>query len=461
MKKILCFLLLAFLVAIIPISANSGPVYWEGYPSSNILAIEENSPIRVEEENLVFDFSQGEEAFYSVSGKVTATYKMLNPTTEAYSAQMAFPFISQVKSRGLEDIAITVDGNPIPYEIYIGEVVRDREQFNFTNIVHTISSERYQGVNFNTNQKAKLYTINVRPTTEQRINFAIDFDFDHEETKIVTTGFNRYERDGGKMRVAAWCYEEEQLEILVLGEDIELRVNTYSDGELKAKTDLVTYEIFSEEIEVEQYLLNCIEKRVSEESKDILPQGQLFNLYAKALDTYLIQNIGFCTVEDLTSEEYLDRIITLVYQVDFPANGGKEVSVGYKTLGTMDKRETGKPQYSFNYLLNPAGNWAHFANLNIEIMPPLEAPYLIRSNVEFTLREDGMYTAQLADLPEEDLSFTLYEDEEITPLDKASGAFQRNFGYFTPLIIGAMVILLFVGLVIIAIKYYQRKRGGF
>ena len=127
----------------------------------------------------------------------------------------------------------------------------------------------------------------------------------------------------------------------------------------------------------------------------------------------------------------------------------------------MDKRETGKPQYSFNYLLNPAGNWAHFANLNIEIMPPLEAPYLIRSNVEFTLREDGMYTAQLANLPEEDLSFTLYENEEITPLDKASGAFQRNFGYFTPLIIGAMVILLFVGLVIIAIKYYQRKRGGF
>ena len=184
-------------------------------------------------------------------------------------------------------------------------------------------------------------------------------------------------------------------------------------------------------------------------------------MYAKALNTYLIQNIGFCTVEDLTSEEYLDRIITLVYQVDFPANGGKEVSVGYKTLGTMDKRETGKPQYSFNYLLNPAGNWAHFANLNIEIMPPLEAPYLIRSNVEFTLREDGMYTAQLANLPEEDLSFTLYENEEITPLDKASGAFQRNFGYFTPLIIGAMVILLFVGLVIIAIKYYQRKRGGF
>lgn len=461
MRKLGWMILLAILVTVIPISANSGPVYWEGYPSSNVLVIEENSPIRVEEENLIFDFSQNEEGYHTLSGRVTATYKMLNPTTEKYLAQMAFPFIGKVNSFLPEEIVLTADGNPLPYEIYLGEVVRDREQFDFANIVQTISSESYQGVNFTNKQKAKLYTITVKPTTEQRINFAIDFDFNHEETKILTAGFNRYERNGEKTRLAAWCYEEEQLEILVLGEDIELRISSYTDGELKEKTDLVTYEIFTEEIEVEQYLLNFIEKRDSGESKKVLPQGQLFNMYANSLDRYLTQNIGLCTAEDLTSEEYIDRIFTLVYQVDFPANGEKEVSIGYKTLGTMDKRETGKPQYSFDYLLNPAGNWAQFNNLNIEIIPPVEAPFLIKSTVEFTLREDGIYTAQLADLPEEDLSFTLYEDEEITPLDKASGAFQRNFGYFTPLIIGAIVLIILSGIVIIAIKYYQRRRGGF
>ena len=154
----------------------------------------------------------------------------------------------------------------MPYNLYIGDVVdsygasiEDREpSFDFNDIVSTITDELYKAENFTESEKGKLYTIEVKPTTDQRINFAVDFNFDSKKTKVLTYGFNRYERNGKITRIAAWCYEPEVLEIYVLGEDIDLNINAYTDGELRQKTDLFTHQISTKEVELKPYLMQYI-----------------------------------------------------------------------------------------------------------------------------------------------------------------------------------------------------------
>ncbi|HHY05244.1 MAG TPA: hypothetical protein GX534_08680, partial [Thermoanaerobacterales bacterium] len=58
MRRLIASIALIFLVFCCGAAfANSGPVFWQGYPSSEIMSIENDSPIEVKKENLVFDFS--------------------------------------------------------------------------------------------------------------------------------------------------------------------------------------------------------------------------------------------------------------------------------------------------------------------------------------------------------------------------------------------------------------------
>ena len=248
MKKLTSIILFG-LMLVFPtaVFANSGPVFWAGAPSSDVVLIDNNSPIIVENEELVFDFSDSASSDFTINGKVTATYEMVNPTNEPQSVQMAFPFVGKLDSLSRSDIGITVDESAVAYDVYIGDMVEsfgnprpeDKEaSFDFAGIVNTITDKPYTAENFAADEKGKLYIIDVKPTAEQRINLAVDFNFNSEKTKVFTNGFNGYERDDEKIKIAAWCDQPETLEIYVLGEDIDLEVNAYTDGELTKKTDL-------------------------------------------------------------------------------------------------------------------------------------------------------------------------------------------------------------------------------
>ena len=137
--------------------ANSGPVFWKGYPSSDIMFVEEDSPITVENENLIFDFSDSDDSGYTITGKATARYKMVNSTDKLQSVQMAFPFVGRLRELLPDDIIITADDNVVPYDIYIGDVVhsygdpRKQEEevsFDFKSIVNTITNDLYKAKNF-------------------------------------------------------------------------------------------------------------------------------------------------------------------------------------------------------------------------------------------------------------------------------------------------------------------------
>jgi hypothetical protein len=374
---------------------------------------------------------------------------------------MVFPYVGTLDSLLAEDITITADDTALPYNIFIGDVVDrfgsrsqgDKEAgFSFSEIIGSITDEPYAAKNFSESDKGKLYILDVRPTADQEINFAVDFEFDWKKTKVLTSGFNRYQREDEKTRIAAWCYGPQVLEIFVLGEDIELEINAYTDGELQEETDLFTCEMSSQDVGFKSYLMEYIKNNTHAISGGILSQRQLYNLYAESLDTSFTRSMGYSSGDDLVAEESHWRILTFVYTVDFPPNCEKEVSVSYRTLGTMDRTQTVDPQYSFDYILNPAENWSGFKNLNIEIITPQKAPYVIASSIEFVRGEGNIYTAALDSLPEDDLSFTLYAKERISPWDKAA----RNL---TSLVLGG-IALLSGAIIIVALlrKYLCQNR---
>ena len=79
-------LICVFLFNII-VYANSAPIYMPDYPSTGIFSVDENTPIEVLKENLLFDFTQEDDDTYSPKAKVIATYEMQNSSNEDGQSQ--------------------------------------------------------------------------------------------------------------------------------------------------------------------------------------------------------------------------------------------------------------------------------------------------------------------------------------------------------------------------------------
>lgn len=464
MNKSIKFIITLLLSSFSLVFANSGPTYWQGYPSSDIMTIDKNSPIEVKSENLTFDFSENTNDSYSVTGKVTAEYELANPPNETRFVQMVFPFVERLSNVNYDDINITADGKELSYEVYLGNSVDKSIEssdgnFEFENIVNTISNDIYEAKRFTADEIGKLYYIEIKPTTDEGLDFTVDFNYDQEKTNILIKNFNSFSRDDELVRIASGCYEPQTAEIYVLGEDIDFNVKGYTFGSSKMETTLFTYKITEKNVDVKTYLLDQINYTSNDyvANYEYISDIQLYNLYAKELDKYFINNLGFCSDYDIFAASYNERIITLVYTVEFPPASNQKVSVTYKTDGTMDKRNTSKPQYLFDYILNPAENWNSFSNLNIKIITPEEAPYVIDSSINLKKEEANIYTATLENLPDEDLSFSLYANEKVSLLDNIEGLINRNFGYFAPIVIGLMGILILIVVVLSVNRIYRKK----
>ncbi|HYE84697.1 MAG TPA: hypothetical protein VEG39_21350 [Clostridia bacterium] len=72
------------------------------------------------------------------------------------------------------------------------------------------------------------------------------------------------------------------------------------------------------------------------EKENAVPDTQLYNLHAASLDKCFTLNESYVSEHDLMAQEDYERIITLVYTVEFPPGSEKAVSVSYRASGTMD-----------------------------------------------------------------------------------------------------------------------------
>src|SRR5690554_1557020 len=184
MKRFTIFVLLVSILLTGSVTyANSGPTFWEGYPSSEILVIDEDSPISVEKEELLFDFTNEEVkdlGGYNLASLVTASYTMNNTSVRHQNVQMAFPLISRIRDFNPNHIKIEVDGESIPYQVFIGDLVNqgskkdgDSNEWDFSAIVNSISSSPYIPQNYKLDDMGMLYTYSIGPSGDEEINIEI------------------------------------------------------------------------------------------------------------------------------------------------------------------------------------------------------------------------------------------------------------------------------------------------
>ena len=166
------------------------------------------------------------------------------------------------------------------------------------------------------------------------------------------------------------------------------------------------------------------------------------------------QALSFTQQEVENDDPDRDRT-ALVYTVEFPAGGTREVVVRYPSFSYSIQEGTTYWRHTFTYLLSPAQYWAHFGTLDVEISAPEEAPYVIDSTLPLEEAGEGRYTAHFDGLPEGELEFTLYREPSITLWDRCN-AFLQDAGYVM-FFLGPVILVVAV-LVIVGVLLRRQRR---
>ena len=140
---------------------------------------------------------------------------------------------------------------------------------------------------------------------------------------------------------------------------------------------------------------------------------RMLNIFARTMEEYLSYGMGHCSFEDLWSAAVYERVFSLVYNVEFEGDSHNELSVSYKTIGSMDMSLSTQPKMTYIYLTNPASYWDGFGGFEMQVFPNEEYKYMIESNLDFDRDESGVYSMASESLPQ-DIRFTMYPEEELT-----------------------------------------------
>ena len=467
MKRFFSFFLIIIFITASAASANanSAPSYWEAYPYSEVLVVDKDCSIIVSSEHLTYDFSHDYEYGnnFAPVARVNASYEMINPTDETLSVQMAFPFVASLMGLSAQDIVIRADDEAIPYEIYIDPhganfEGSDGEGFSYDG-VGNISNNTMVSEGFDLNNEVKLYRFEVDVDNKEGIYLKIDFNVDPKKTRLIVSGFNGGSygySEGEGSSINARINSSEEMEILVLGENFEFTYEMHSSENEKLPKDSYSIEVIQDTVNPKEYLLAAVHESIGAEISNQISDTQLLAPYLYKIFRES-RVTGFVMLQDALPAGFADRIITLVYSVEFPAKETRSVSVGYLSEGVMDSRETVWPKYSYTYLLSPAQNWADFGNLDIEIMTPEEAPYIIESSLELTADGRSRYTASFDELPQEELSFTLYKNEKVTFVDKLQNKVGK-ISYMLYFLWPVMAVIVVAALIFLGITITRRRK---
>ncbi len=450
--------------------ANSAPSYWKAYPYSDILAVAKDTPIIVDREHLTFDFTKTHSTggHGSPAATVLAEYQMTNPTDGVLSVQMAFPFAARLSSLSAADISIMADGTAVPFEIFIdpqrinGSASPD-ESFSFHyGSIGTITNQELILQGFSLDSDAKRYSLTVSAKEEDNLYLEVSYTADADQTLLIGKDFQAISfspETGNQLQCRIRVHAKP--EILILGKEPELSLEVLTEDGKKADKSLYRLDVISGLTDPKAYLIEAIRQELTAETSAAISDIQLLN---PCLHEIMRENrsAGCAMISDVVSAVSDNRIFTLVYQVEFPPRTTKSVSVSYLAEGTMDRRETVSPKYSFTYLLSPAKNWAGFGGLDLEIITPRKAPYIIESSLPLSVSGVNRYSAQFDSLPASELSFTLYEKEQVTWIDKTERAVSKS-SYLLFFLWPVLLLVLAIAAVFAAraaIRKVRRVRGS-
>ena len=462
MRKVSFILtVLLFNIANISVFANSGPTYWYGADSSNII-MRENCPLVVEKEVLTFDiynqldeyYSENDaEEFKTYTDKFTAEYTFYNPTDKDITAQLAFPIgvIPQYVNleRDMSKYSVLLNGADIEKEIRYTKS-DDYYAFDYNKEVIKLADGYIEDDFYSPDMLVTKYTLipHVDEEADYRQEIRIRWDGSiSDKTRILPLRINSFQwMPGDIVIIGGSLTQKNPIVIYTIVQPFEKfpEYKFYESGQKDAKEIDASIEIIQEEttlIEMLDELYANINKKWN------VSQSDTYNMFVSSItsEDYYTKT-GIIHTEDIYF--YSENLICW-YLYEITVHAGEKVTNTVTAPLYPDISLNYKPyKYSYKYLLSPAQNWADFGNIEININTPF---YLLQSNQDLEKTETG-YLYKGEGLPDGELEFTLCESSN-PQKEKASPYLLL---IFLP-IIG--VFALCAGFVILMIKLAGRKKN--
>ncbi len=505
MKRLLSVFVVLFLLPL-TVTANSGPAIWHSSPISESFSIDEETQIEVLSEQLTFEMPYEPAGENLINLYTTAVYEMHNTSLEEELVTMAFPFVGRMTEVSEEDIVITVDGEPVDFNIYPGEQVHgsnsgydtgDYYNFEFEDIVEDISDATYWSYLLNEGIEGTHFALHAA-TNSPSMRVRVTIPVDSGAVEAIAVGPTNAFSEARNLYFEGLCTRDKPFEIFVFGGEATIEVVAFESQAEQKGLDGSNYEVTQSVSNYGEFYDTAIDleaQKAFQHLEESLGKPSAFNrndrynilteLFKEALTAPSTKVITASETNKYIDQFSPDRYMTLVYEVPFEGDALKEVSVSTSTLASYDTKSSERVLYSFDYLLSPAARWKDFKNLTIDIRTDKVMGEIRDSSLEFERVADDYYTVFFTELPDQELKITfegpiikdpddLAEGETLSikekygldifeqELEKFDGVFDFDLDISVDLsdVIGMVIgfILLVGGIWILVIRRIERKQ---
>lgn len=426
-----CFLMLLSVFSVTPVSANSAMTHWSGSDSSGIIVTDEDCPIIVENELLIFDIQtfpqhiyDSEEDQHAYSAKVTAQYTFYNPSDYTVTAHLLFPFgnIPEygdyfdsesddfVNVRDIDDTArfdITVNGEPVEKDLR-HTLLGYRGTFDLESDLAKLNNGYISDSYFNPDMPVTKYTYLVSGVDEKNNAASVAFDvgkFDGKTRYLFMDKSGLHTQENDTLRISTWAENDEELTLYVFGQTVNnLKWTFYKDGgvrdgdEIKGNIILLT----TEDMTFKEFAL----AKYTEETG--IHENDWYNAVVAELN--LMDSWGeYGIIENADRTFDLTHSLMRWYEYEITVEPGESiVNTVTAPLYPSINDDWNPSIYEYTYLLSPAQTWSEFGKLKIVVNTPFS---MTESNLGEFEKDNNGYRLSLDGLPEGDLKFTLCSEE--------------------------------------------------
>lgn len=410
-------------------SANSAQTYWEGVDMTGAVVLDEECPIEVQHEKLVFDipqfpanYYQDTDSFLSYNASVSATYTFYNPADYTVKATLAFPFgtlpyyapydyndeTGNVNAfLDTEKYAITINGEEIEKQFRY-TLFDEYGGFDISKALPYLGNTYVEDDFYKMDTPVTKYCYEVSGIPEGYRSAYASFlhTCDPAKTRIWFSGVNGRIHESDQISLGSFVRNGDVLIIYVLGE------------ELPYTPDWTVYENGSREAEIAGAITENVQKRevlTFEEfafshyfgefsRKSTVSAVDWYNAVVQSLNDAQYEH-GFIDYYAMYHAIESQFMRWYQYEIEIPAKGTIVNTVTAPIYPSING-DWEPSIYGYTYLTSPAKTWKKFGNLDIEINTPY---YLINDENGFTKTVTG-YALSLDGLPEGEIEFTLSSD---------------------------------------------------
>ncbi len=408
-------------------NANSAQRYWHGSAASGVTVTDENCPVTVESELLVFDitefpekyYSEDEEAAFNEYGvKVTAQYSFYNPADYDVDMNVVFPlgFLPDYYPRTVKDDTarynITADG--VPVERRLRHTFSPYPEFNADNEIALIIDGYKKDGFYSPELAVHKYVLTVKnlQNTDAYSVYAETYIVDDAERRIIADA-NGYGGDDYGQKLGWTVRAGDTVEIYSVGKELDVSGLdwwfSYYDG--RGKKRVTGGEMVVDDKGAQTMTFAQFAERFKAENSAV-SETDWYNAVVDCANFY--ESDKRFVRKDLLN---LHLLRWYEYDLSIPA-GGRLVNAVTAPMYPHIDGGYEPSVYSYKYLLSPAQSWAEFGKFEVRINTPF---FLSGDGVLPFEKMDYGYRCHRDGLPDGELTFSLCEAEHPKYVGGGSG----------------------------------------